>query len=219
MLTRTELESYKATLGQWQSPEDFIRIVGELMDEVGSLQFFTDAQIGFGRDAWVAAKLASTFGPDSVRLGPDRWPDCEMRIEGDVRQFEMTEADIPDRRRGDEYKAAAANPLDGPKLDPVEDWIARAEQAPNALQFAAKEKARKGYPASARLVIYLNISEYGLMQKEIEAAMASSTAPAKDAFCQVWVLWKNRLYLIWENAQQNTLVMLVAEGDGFSGHT
>jgi hypothetical protein len=39
-------------------------------------------------------------------------------------------------------------------------------------------------------VIYLNIGEYGTMQKKIEGAMADATEVAKDAFAQVWVLWK-----------------------------
>lgn len=215
MLARGELESYKATLSEWRSPEEFIRIVDDLMGKVGGLQFFTDTRIGFGRDAWVAAKLSSAFHPEAVRLGPDRWPDCETCTRGHVEQYEITEADVPGRKRGDEYKTAAGRSPDAPKLesDPVENWVVRADQVPAALEVAAELKAKKGYPKSARLVIYLNIGEYGIRQKEIEAAMAASTASAKDAFSQVWVLWKRRMYLVWNDAERTALVVQLATQD------
>ena len=61
MLTREELQQYKATLSEWLPPERFGHIVDGLMEQVGGVQFFTDTRIGFGRDAWVAA---------GVSLGP-----------------------------------------------------------------------------------------------------------------------------------------------------
>ena len=71
----------------------------------------------------------------------------------------------------------------------------------------AEAKAKKAYPRSTRLVIYLNIGEYGTRQREIEGAMADSTAVAKEAFAQVWVLWKARLYLVWDNGQEGGRVI------------
>jgi hypothetical protein len=68
-------------------------------------------------------------------------------------------------------------------------------------------KAKKNYPKSMRLLIYLNIGEYGTMQKEIEGAMADSTAVAKEAFAEVWVLWKARLYLVWQGGIETNRVV------------
>jgi hypothetical protein len=209
MLTREELQQYKATLSEWLPPERFGHIVDGLMEQVGGVQFFTDTRIGFGRDASVAAKLALALVPEAMRLGPDRWPDCEMRNGDLLVQYEITEADVPGRKRGDEYKEASKGSI--PKFDPVEDWVARAEQAPIALQSASKAKANKRYPKSARLVIYLNIDEYGIRQQEIEASMALSTVSAKDAFVEVWVLWKNQLYLVWDHGKRGIPTALAAK--------
>ena len=51
----------------------------------------------------------------------------------------------------------------------------------------------------AALLVYPNISEYGIRQREIEASLRNATAPAKNAFTAVWVLWKDRAYHVWQN--------------------
>jgi hypothetical protein len=211
IVSKEELEGHRSDLCKWRSPAEFVRVVDELMSKVGSLQFFTDTKAAFGRDAWVAARLASVFEADEVRLGPDRWPDFETRANGTLRQYEITEADLEKRRRGDEYREAGPQGTSEWKMDPVENWIERAEEAPSAIQRVAIAKARKGYSRSARLVIYLNIADYDIRQKEIEAAMADSTEPAKEAFDQVWVLWKRQLYLLWEAGQQQGLIVPLSD--------
>jgi hypothetical protein len=47
------------------------------------------------------------------------------------------------------------------------------------------------------LLVYLNISEFGVRQAEIEAAMAPAIAPALPYFLRVWILWKDRLHGPW----------------------
>jgi hypothetical protein len=59
--------------------------------------------------AWIAAKLAAALTPDDVRLGANP-PDCELRTAGIIQPFEIAEAHIQGRRRGEEYRVAAANP-------------------------------------------------------------------------------------------------------------
>ena len=88
--------------------------------------------------------------------GPRPQTDCKDNVDrrkpaggdplklGDmVETFEMTEADVPERRRGQEYKEAAKQRC--PKDDPVENWVARADKVPEALKLAAEKKAKKGY--------------------------------------------------------------------------
>jgi hypothetical protein len=62
-----------------------------------------------------------------VRLVPEReqWPDFEARDGGGIELVECAEADVPGRRRGDEYREADGV-LTG-EHDPIEDWIARAD--------------------------------------------------------------------------------------------
>jgi hypothetical protein len=57
------------------------------------------------------------------------------------------------------------------------------------------------------LVIYLNIGEHR-RQKEIEAAMAESTSPAKTLFTKRG-FWKTQLYLLWKEGLRRTLVVPV----------
>src|SRR6195952_5402641 len=109
---------------------------------------------------------------------------------------ECVEADTPGRRRGDEYRLAAERSANGePRIeDPDEDWEARADQGPAALSAAVAKKIGKRYAGSASLLVFLNIDEFGIRQKEIEATMAPAIAPALPCFQRVWILWKERLY-------------------------
>jgi len=56
-------------------------------------------------------------------------------------------------------------------------------------------------------VILLNIAEYGVRQKEIEAAMAPMTEPAAKTFQEIWVLWKLGLYRLWQNGELDTHIV------------
>ena len=115
---------------------------------------------------------------EKLRLINDNWPDFELIIDGRLESFEAVEAHDPNRRRGDEYKAACGEA----KNDPIEEWIARAEQAPVWLHTACERKLAKHYDRPINLVIYLNLMEYDIRQKEVEACFRPATEGAKDAF-------------------------------------
>ena len=66
LLSQEELGAQKAILSHWQSPDEFVRSVDELMSKVGSVQFFTDTDAAFGRDGWVASKLSSAALPTQL---------------------------------------------------------------------------------------------------------------------------------------------------------
>jgi len=199
-IPKIELEEWKASLSQWHAPAEFVKCVDELKLKAGPCQFFNDPNIAFGRDAFVAGKSAAALAVDAVRLCQDTWPDFELRCGGvDVQQYEVREADVEDRRRGDEYRAASREPQ-------IDDWAARVCHVPGALRRAAAAKAGKRYPKSAGLVIYLNLSDYGWRRKEIEAVMHEATSPAKDAFREVLVLWDGRLYLLWDQSERAELI-------------
>ena len=168
-------------------------LVSTVMDELGSKNLFNQAGLTFLTDACTAAMFGLARGASEVRLLDDTWPDFEMRVNGCVEAFEAVEADDPERRRGVEYQQSTGEVED----DPVEDWITRADQAPAWLRAACLKKAGKRYGGRASLVIYLNVSEYGIRQAEIEASFPSATEVAKDAFDSVWVLWKDKAYRVW----------------------
>ena len=192
-LEKDEVRRLNLHLNQWQTPEAMHRLVKVANHTLGSTYFFTQGGLAFIRDAWVAATFASARSADSVRLVSDNWPDFELQLNGRVTAFEVVEADDPDRRRGDEYREDDGDV----EYDPVEDWIVRAEQAPNWIKAAARKKAELNYCSGASLVIYLNLSEFGIRQRQVESCFRAETEIAKDAFDAIWVLWKDRAYQTW----------------------
>jgi hypothetical protein len=197
-ISRAEQKAYRSRLSEWNTPRRFIETADELTDRISALQVFSPHGV-FARDAWVAARFVSASPRTPCVSAPTNGPDFETRTRGAIQRYEVTEADILGRRRHDEYKALARSERDFDFWTrTAADWRARAEQVPLALQHAAELKAQKCYATnSARLVVSLNMNTLGYRQKEIEAAMPAATAVAKDTFSQVWVLWTNHLYLLW----------------------
>lgn len=197
-LTRTELSGHRAWLSEWRAPADMAAHVAAVNDAMGSADFFRQGGVEFLRDAWLAAEFGRHRQSEAVRLVAEReqWPDFEARGGGVIERVECAEADVPGRRRGDEYRQADSDQLAAVD-DPVEDWIARADQAPATLATTIAVKIGKHYGAQASLLVYLNIGEFGIRQAEIEAALAPAAAPALVHFQRVWILWKARLYGPW----------------------
>ena len=192
-LDKDEIDHLTVRLGEWQTPQAMHALVEATVDNLGSTNLFNQGGLAFLRDAWIAAEFGSMRNADKARLVSDIWPDFDLLIGDRVESFEAVEADDPDRRRGEEYRQR----IGGVEDDPVEDWIARAEQAPAWLRAASQKKASKRYCGRASLVIYLNLSEFGIRQAQVEACFSVATETAKDAFDAVWVLWKNRPYQVW----------------------
>jgi len=125
-----------------------------------------------------------------VRLAAafERWPDGQVKIAEETHNIEVTSTH-GDRKLGEEYRNVRA-----PTLDPVENWIARAESIPHFLDQAVRKKAEKGYSDPCWLVVYLNISEYGIRQLETEREIAAIKARYAASFESISVLWKQKLY-------------------------
>jgi hypothetical protein len=90
---------------------------------------------------------------------------------------------------GKEYKEVS-----GPTLDPVENWIERANSIPKYLDEAIGVKIKKRYASPCWLVIYLNISEYGIRQNETKQTIAETKARYSEHFVEISILWKGELY-------------------------
>lgn len=201
-LSKADLAHHRAWLSDWRTPTEMMAYVSDVTDAMGSEDFFRQGGVEFLRDAWLAAEFGRHQQSSLVRLVAEReqWPDFEARADDVVERVECAEADLPGRRRGDEYREAKKqNAGRGLVIedDPVEDWIARADQVPAALSAVIETKIAKRYPGCASLLINLNIIEYGIRQAEIEAAMVPAVVPALPYFERVWVLWKAQLYGPW----------------------
>ncbi len=188
-----EIKDWEARFQQPMSPHEMIELERRLARVVGSY-FFIQPGLQFQREAFVAGRLGLLSGASSVKLLPDDRPDCELVVSSDVRRYEITEADEPGRRRGDEYRLALEDSDPKPVDDPAEVVLARAAMVPQMLRDAAARKSLRDYGNDCGLVIYLNLSEYDWHRKEIEAAMPEAVSVACFKFREVIVLWKDRLY-------------------------
>jgi hypothetical protein len=201
-LAKAELARHRAWLSEWRAPSDVAACATAVNDAMGSADFFRQGGVEFLRDAWLAAEFGRLRDCSLVRLVPERerWPDFEARGGVVIERVECAEADIPGRRRADEFCGVEARRASGQHTvehDPIEDWIARADQVPAALAAVIARKIGKRYAGRVSLLVYLNIGEFGIRQAEVEAAMMPAVAPALPYFPRVWVLWKARLYGPW----------------------
>jgi hypothetical protein len=62
------------------------------------------------------------------------------------------------------------------------------------LDEAINRKSKKNCSSPCWLVVYLNISEYGIRQIETEQVIAVTNARYAAAVVNITVLWKGRLY-------------------------
>jgi hypothetical protein len=186
-----ELHEAHAALARWQSPAEFIECVEKWEAQTPSKVFLGRAG-GFLREAWVLAKFIRQIAVERVRLADpsEQWPDGYLEIGAATKSLEITEVMEPARRRGDEIKNL------GPEIqmDPVQNWVARAEAIPAALNAAIERKAQRRYGSPAMLLVYLNISEYGIRQMQTEQIIAEAKARHAPMFEQIVVLWKEKLY-------------------------
>ncbi len=201
-LSRSEKSTLRSQLCCWQTPEEMWRVANEAGDHIGSTNLFNQGGLEFLRDALTAAELGMKRRASRVRLVAevDRWPDFELEVGVVIERFEAVEVDDPERRRGDEYRNWV-----GGVIDPVTDWIARAEQTPTWIAAGCQKKMQKRYAGRASLVIYLNVSDHGIRQTEIENSFPSVTAMAKDQFDAIWVLWKSKAYQVWQGGTHVTM--------------
>lgn len=196
-LSRQEIASHQLYLTSWRPPEEMEQYVASVNDYMDSVDFFCQPGTQFLRDAWLAAQFAKHRRLHRVRLVPPelQWPDFEVQsIDGKIERVECVEADVPGRRRNDEYTDKKKNSDEAWSLTSPEDWSKDADTIPYALRTASQKKAEKNYNGLVSLMIYLNINEYGIKQKEVEACMQESVGQAREKFEKVYILWKNKLY-------------------------
>jgi len=185
----------------------------DLMDSMGSDDLFTQASADFITEAWAAAQFAEARKAEAVRLVSSReqWPDFAIRMpSGTVESWEFTEADEPGRRRGDDFRqaarrrAAGVNSLEGISAEQIAD---EAKDVPAWVRERCKAKVEKHYSGRATLLIYLNWSDFG-WHNEIAHTFLDATSPAKDAFTEIWILWKTGIHRTWRDGIADPLVRM-----------
>jgi hypothetical protein len=199
-LTPKEIGAACAELGRWQTVEMFSRTERPLRLRNADPDFFVQPQLKFLHDAYVLAKFAARIGADQVRLADrrDQWPDGFVRVNKRTIKVEVTSTH-GGRKLGEEYREPR-----GMRFDPVEDWHARADSIPDYLDTAIRDKvSRYGSRYSdCWLVVYLNIDEWGVRQREIEQVITETMIRYSDHFREIAVLWKGKLYSASDSAMQ-----------------
>ena len=151
---------------------------------------FNLPKAGVLRDAWIVGKFAELAGADCARLSGDQWPDGVVTIRGRQHNVEATEAQMPGRRRGDEYRADRPRVGDGgPRA-----WDRVEAAVPGVLANAILKKAAKNYSEPSLLVVLLTIPDYGARHAEIEAHIGNCHFDQRSRFEAVYIIWKNKLY-------------------------
>ena len=190
LLTRSECDAVRIALAAWQAPEDFITATKAISDRCNSEDWFNRPHLKFLHDGYVLAEFVGLMPVEEVRLAnsSEQWPDGYVKLSGKTHNIEVTSTH-GGRRLGKEYRE-----LKAPTLDPVSNWIARAESIPHYLDEAIGAKSRKKYGSAYWLVVYLNINEYDIRQKETELVIRSVKARYASSFEEISVLWKQKMY-------------------------
>jgi hypothetical protein len=189
-LTDSDLDTGLALLIQWQSAQTFASMTGAMCRRCRSSDYFNRPRLKFLHDAYVLADFARLKEVEAVRLAnpSDQWPDGYVKFRGQIYNIEVTSTH-GGRLLGQEYKR-----ISGPTLDPVENWIERANSIPKYLDEAIGGKIKKKYASPCWLVIYLNINEYGIRQSEIKQTIVETKAHYSVHFVEISILWKGELY-------------------------
>jgi hypothetical protein len=173
----------------FRNTDEFVAKTKSLCTRCGSKEWFLNPSFQFWQDAYVLAKFAKYMDATSLRLSTrkEQWPDGYVKISGKTHKVEVTSAHGA-RKLGDEYRNVRPS-----TFDPVEDWIARADSIPKYLDEAIQNKAKR-HNIACWLVVYLNISEYGIRQRETERTIFEKKALYAESFEKISVLWKGRFY-------------------------
>lgn len=192
-LQDSELRDVHVGLTNPRAPRDFQAAVEALHWRTRAKELFNNPRQKFLLDAWTLAEFAVRLkSVDQAWLsGPnEQWPDGYVRVDSATKSVEVTIALLPGRKMGKEYLTDSDIELD----DPVEDWIARADAIPEALETAIRKKVAKRYGSGVWLVVYLNLGEYGIRQQQTELVIAQIKQKYAGAFDALFVLWKDKVY-------------------------
>jgi len=175
---------------EWRSPVDFESRRREIRRAVDASFQFNRGEAKWLLEAWLISKFGRLKNLPKVKLNRSDPPDAFVQIGDSSTPIEITEILEPGRLRGLEYRPGAPEVEE----DPVEDWVRRADQIPSALLSGIRKKTAKAYPPNTQLLVYLNIGEWGIRQRETEAAIKSILSNPTAPFSKIYILWNVKLF-------------------------
>lgn len=189
-LSDKELLAARARLSKYQPSTDFISATQDLCKRYKSSEFFSRPQLKFLHDAYVLAEFIRLTKVEHVRLADrsEQWPDGYIRLNNKVHYIEAT-SHHGGRKLGDEYGKDANL---APKL--IEGAQTRADLIPKSLDEAIRGKTDKNYGSKCWLVVYLNISGFGLDRRRIKKLILVTKEKYIQKFEAISVLWNGNSF-------------------------
>lgn len=188
-IPHAEIKALNQRCFEWMSPEALITVTDQLNVLLGDAVMSRSGKIF--REAFIASRFARRRGASKVRLILEddsiTTPDFEIDVGGRILRFETTEADIPGRRRQDEYRRPR-------KVEPV--IFTNLDIMTERMRELAAAKAAKGYADCYGLVIYVNPPAFFFNPEMRWDNLLRGGEPAAAAFREVWA-FRGEGALLW----------------------
>jgi hypothetical protein len=165
------------------SPDELLQRYRQIRQESSQTDFFTSPAHKKTQELWCAAHFGRAYSFAFERCfiwisDRDEQTDTDFRLElpTGIFDFQVTEVQLPGRRRGDEYRRGDALPSSvdhydqGDTLGPI--WVRDRIDA---------KRRQYGDTNSLHLLVYLNFPA----RAQMYADLASTCLPAADAFASV----------------------------------
>lgn len=182
---------------RWWLPEALLVAAHEIRLSTPEDEFFCKNMYQPVIEAISAAEFAKRRPWDKnwqVRLiaRNERFPDVKLKCGDDIRQFEIVEADMVNRRRCAEYIESKYKPsqLEYSNLE-QEERMALVE-----IERVLRLKAKKRYKPKPNILVYVNLSE----SEPTQLYANELYQEFGESFPSVWLLWGSGTFRLWPNS-------------------
>lgn len=179
------------------SPDQLLQHYRQVRQASSQLAFFTNPAHKKTQELWCAAHFGRAycfaFEPCYIWISDrDEQTDTDFQLElpAGVFDFQISEVQLPSRRRGDEYRRGDALPSSvehydqGDTLGPI--WVRDRIEA---------KRSKYGDTRSLNLLIYLNFPA----RNQLYTDLASTCRTSSESFASVWLLNGNSICCIRRN--------------------
>ncbi len=173
---------------QPRTPIEFLERIRCVDAAIDSEFLFNRNDAKWVREALILAAYGRFMRPTWQRLSSETRPDAIISEFGLEIPIEISMVIEDGRQLGTEYRGGSV-PSDG-KLS---DWLAKTETIESMLARRIAAKALKPYSSDTRLLVYLNMNEWGVRQTEVQSAILAVLRQSTNQFSYIDVLWKDRM--------------------------